>query len=320
MNTESFENSLPAGGPFRLEDEDSYRRWRDWKLDKQPASARDLVVEVEDPLRLSDAELGALMARLRVCNIAVYACRQPDPNRDPGPEAVVRAIAGRFGLKQLDAHLCAEEDGITPLSVAEGGGRQRYIPYTDRPINWHTDGYYNEPRHRVRVFMLHCARPAGDGGDNALMDPEIAYIRLRDENPGFIDALGRPDAMTIPANEENGAEIRAASTGPVFFVDAADGSLGMRYTARRVSIEWLDDPVTRAAVEALRRIMEAGAPDVLSLRLAAGQGVLTNNALHKRDGFTDADKDKGRLVYRARFYDRIEGTGLCESYKEETNP
>jgi len=211
----------------------------------------------------------------------------------------------------------------TPLSVAEGGGRQRYIPYTDRPINWHTDGYYNEPRHRVRVFMLHCVRPAGDGGGgNALMDPEIAYIRLRDENPDFIAALQRPDAMTIPANEENGAEIRAARTGPVFFVDAADGSLGMRYTARRVSIEWPDDPVTRAAVEALSRIMEAGAPDVLSLRLAAGEGVLANNALHKREGFTDGDKEEGRLVYRARFYDRIEGTGLGESYsyKEESNP
>ena len=308
--------SSAASGPLRLGDEDSYRLWRDWKLDNQPASARDLVVEVEDPLALSDAERGALLARLRVCNMAVHACRRPVPDT----EAAVRAIAARFGLKQLDAHLCAEDDGITPLSVAEGGGRQRYIPYTDRPINWHTDGYYNDPRHRVRVFMLHCARPAEEGGGNALMDPEIAYIRLRDENPDFIAALQRPDAMTIPANQENGVEIRAASTGPVFFVDAADGSLGMRYTARGISIEWLDDPVVRAAVEALRRIMEAGPPDVLSLRLAAGEGVLANNALHKRDGFTDADANKGRLVYRARFYDRIEGTSLNETYKERPNP
>ncbi|MAF95029.1 MAG: taurine catabolism dioxygenase TauD [Rhodospirillaceae bacterium] len=306
----------PANSPFLLEEEDSYRRWRDWKLSNQPASAGDLVVEIEDPLAPSAAEHDALLARLRVCNMAVYACRQPDPD----PKAIIRTIAGRFGLKQLDAHLCAEEDGITPLSVAEGGGRQRYIPYTDRPINWHTDGYYNEPRHRVRALMLHCARPAADGGGNALMDPEIAYIRLRDLNPDSIAALQRPDAMTIPANEENGAEIRAARTGPVFFADAADGSLDMRYTARGISIEWADDPETRTAVEALSRIMEAGAPDVLSLRLAAGEGVLANNALHKRDGFTDAGKNQGRLVYRARFYDRAEGTSLSESYKEESNP
>jgi hypothetical protein len=118
MNTENFKNPLPAGGPFRLGDGDSYRRWRDWKLNSQPASARDLVVEVEDPLALSNAERGGLLARLRISNMAVYACRQPVPD----PEAAVHAIAARFGLKQLDAHLCAEDDGITPLSVDEGGG------------------------------------------------------------------------------------------------------------------------------------------------------------------------------------------------------
>ena len=62
MNTENFKNPLLAGGPFRLENEDSYRRWRDWKLNSQPASARDLVVEVEDPVALSAAERDALLA------------------------------------------------------------------------------------------------------------------------------------------------------------------------------------------------------------------------------------------------------------------
>ncbi len=204
------------------------------------------------------------------------------------------------------------------MSVVEGGRRQRYIPYTDRPINWHTDGYYNEPRHRIRAFLLHCVRPAASGGENRLMDPEIAYIRLRDENPDFIAALMRPDAMTIPPNTEDGTEIRGARPGPVFMVDPADGSLLMRYTARTRSIVWADDPVTRAAVQCLGRVMKAGAPDVLSYRLGPGEGILTNNALHNRDGFTEEGEAGRRLFYRGRFYDRIAGTGPMETWPSQT--
>ena len=59
--------------------------------------------------------------------------------------------------------------------------------------------------------MLHCVSPAADGGENGLLDPEIAYLRLRDENPEFIRALMAPDAMTIPANTEEGGENRAGA-------------------------------------------------------------------------------------------------------------
>ena len=307
MNTESFTAPLQASGPFRLEDEDSYHRWRDWKLSRQPASAAELLVEVADPLDLQAHERAAISERMRAANVAVYACRRTDAP----PEDIVRAITGAFGLREPERHLCAEEDGITPLSVAEGGRRQRYIPYTDRPINWHTDGYYNEPRQRIRAFVLHCVRPAASGGENRLMDPEIAYIRLRDENPDFIAALMRPDAMTIPPNTQDGTEIRGARAGPVFMADPADGMLLMRYTARARHVVWRDDPVTRAAVESLVRIMKAGAPDVLRHRLGPGEGLLTNNVLHNRDGFADGPGwDQKRLIYRARFYHPLEGAGL----------
>lgn len=310
MNTESFTAPLQASGPFRLEDEDSYCRWRDWKLSRQPPSAAELLVEVADPLDPQAKERDAIQERMGAANVAIYACRRTDAP----PEDIVRAITGALGLREPERHLCAEEDGITPLSVVDGGRRQRYIPYTDRPINWHTDGYYNEPRHRIRAFVLHCVRPAASGGENRLMDPEIAYIRLRDENPDCIAALMRPDAMTIPPNTEDGVEIRGARSGPVFFVDSRDGSLRMRYTARARNVVWHDDPVTRAAVESLVRIMEAGAPDVLRHRLGPGQGILANNALHNRDGFTDGPgEDQKRLVYRARFYQPIEGAGFGDS-------
>ena len=40
----------------------------------------------------------------------------------------------------------------------------------------------------------------------------------------------------------------------------------------------------------------------------SGQGLLSNNVLHDRSGFEDdADSAKKRLLYRARYYDRIQG-------------
>jgi len=111
--------------------------------------------------------------------------------------------------------------------------------------------------------------------------------------------------MTVPANEEDPAAQRAAQTGPVF--SAEDGVLHMRYTARTRSIEWRQDEATRAAVQFLRQVLDAGSPYVFTLRLAAGQGLVCNNVLHDRSAFVD-DPKLGRLVYRARYSDRVAST------------
>ncbi len=143
------------------------------------------------------------------------------------------------------------------------------------------------------------------------MDPEIVYIRMRDANPDYIDALMQPDAMTIPANTEDGAEPRPEQSGPVFSLDPRDASLHMRYTARTRSIEWKGDARTQAAVRSLVALLAEDSPYVFRVRLEAGQGVLCNNVLHNRSAFTD-DPAAGRkrLVFRARYYDRIAHTGL----------
>jgi hypothetical protein len=188
---------------------------------------------------------------------------------------------------------------VAPEKSARG-----YIPYSDRPLLWHTDGYYNAPEQRIRAFILHCVRPAAAGGENRVLDPEIAYILLRDADPRYVEALSAPDAMTIPANEEDAAVARPAQAGPVF---SSDGdALHMRYTARTRSIEWRADEATQAAVRFLKGILDSGSPYVFTLRLAGGQGLVCNNVLHDRSAFTnDAAPAPGRLVYRARYTDRI---------------
>jgi hypothetical protein len=113
--------------------------------------------------------------------------------------------------------------------------------------------------------------------------------------------------MTIPANEEAAAEGRKAITGPVFSVDSEDGSLHMRYTARTRSIIWKDDEITRKAVAFLGDLLENGNDYIFSYKLGAGEGLICNNVLHKRSAFEN-ESDASRLLYRARYYDRIKNT------------
>jgi hypothetical protein len=147
-------------------------------------------------------------------------------------------------------------------------------------------------------------RSAAAGGENALLDHEIAYLLLRDADPALVRALMQPDAMTIPARSDGGGVVRPAETGPVFRVDPQTGALHMRYTARTRSIEWKDDPAVREAAAFLERLLAGPSPHIHRLTLRPGMGLLCNNVLHDRAGFTD-DAAQPRLVYRARYCDRI---------------
>ena len=99
----------------------------------------------------------------------------------------------------------------------------------------------------MRAWLLYCAQPAAEGGANELLDHEIAYIRIRDENPDWIRALMATDAFTIPRNSEGGEQIRPDHGGPVFSISPVDGSLHMRYSARQRNIIWKDDKATQEA-------------------------------------------------------------------------
>ena len=285
---------------FDLSNASAYAAWREAKLAAHPHALSDLLVEIADPRRLTFAEREALLARCATANMALYASGTgSDPDKD-----IPRQLGRQLGLVNLDANTLADDDGISPLAVAPAGTRTEFIPYTDRGIKWHTDGYYNTLDRQVHGLILHCVQSAESGGENRLMDHEIAYLLLRDENPDFIRALMAPDCMTIPPRLEDGAVARAAQPGPVFSVHA-DGHLHMRYTACTVSIEWRADEATRDAVAALERILaDATSPYVFRGRLEPGMGLVCNNVLHDRAAFRDTETRK-RLLYRARYFDRI---------------
>ena len=284
--------------PFDLEGVDAYLRWRESKLAHAIVHSDELIVEIKDPLHVTQTERKALLSRCRCSNMVVYA------SRVEMDEIMLRDFGAQFGLVNLDANWLADKHGISRIAVSNlDNQRQTYIPYTDRAIKWHTDGYYNPPERTIRGMLLHCAQNAGLGGENRVIDHEIAYLMLRDANAEFIRALSAPDVMTIPARVDEFDGVREAQTGPVFSVDAAS-NLHMRYTARTRSIEWKQDALTLAAVAQLEQILDSNTPHIHQLKMESGMGLLCNNVLHDRSAFTD-DPHHPRLLYRARYLDRI---------------
>ena len=301
VETKATDSQLTTN-PFIPGNNAAYQSWRAAKLAAFPKNVESLVVSVADPGRLSVQEIEQLTQLCRAANMVIYATAGARVEQ----KSLVTDLGATLGLTDLDHNPLADEDSISSIQVVPGKSSRGYIPYTSRRLLWHTDGYYNPPARQIRSFLLHCVRPAADGGDNGLLDHEMAYLMLRDENPGYVEALMHPQAMTIPANTEDESQQRPAQTGPVFSIDSLTGKLYMRYTARTRSIEWRDDKMTQAAVMFLSEIL-AHSPYLFRYRLKPGEGIICNNVIHSRSEFRD-DAAAGRLVYRARYYNRVAGT------------
>ncbi|MBT3989271.1 MAG: TauD/TfdA family dioxygenase [Rhodospirillaceae bacterium] len=288
--------------PIGLENKEVYLQWREEKLADYPSDSPALTVNLETPGQPNPQQIEALKALCRKTNMAIYA----------GPEAIVEDkniainLGAALGLKQVDRSLTTEDDGVSELSVAIGGEKSAYIPYTDRSLGWHTDGCYNDADHLINGFLLHCVRAAPEGGENYLLDPEIAYILLRDENPDFIDGLMLVDALSIPANIENDKVIRAEQSGPALSIDPDTQALHLRYTGRKTYVTWRDDPRLQEALAFLKDAFNEQNQYIFKVKLKPGSGLIGNNVLHNRTKFVDGDAaDDKRLIYRIYYHDRI---------------
>ena len=200
----------PVGfhGPFDPDDEAAYRSWRARKLDRYPAAAGLPIVALADPRALTGAERDALLDAIGRTNMAVYA----SPLAGVADKDIPRRLGRQLGLDRLDRNWLADDDGVSQVRVAEGGTRSDFIPYTDRPIRWHTDGYYNPPARRSSAWCCIAWPMRQKVGATGLLDHEIAYLLLR-ASPDFVRALMRPDAMTIPERIDDDGTARPAKPG-----------------------------------------------------------------------------------------------------------
>ena len=289
--------------PFDLNSNSAYADWRERKLSTAQLALSRGFIEIADPMNMLDSEVSEIFSACADTNMALYSI--PPEADDSILRENLRAMSARLGMGDPEGHRSKGEQAIVALTVSNRPSQKGFIPYTRKAINWHTDGYYNAPDNTIRSFILHCVQDATSGGVNQILDNDIAYIRLRDENPDYITALMHPEAMTIPETHEDDGTLRPASIGPVFWVEGGD--LIMRYTARTRSIEWRNDPLTREAVAFLQNLLIEGDPMMREAKLQPGQGVFNNNALHNRTAFdpTEVGNHSRRIMYRVRFNNRI---------------
>ena len=279
---------------------DDYRYWRDKKLANAPTQLDDCIVEIHNPFNLSNTEKNKITSLCQKGNFALFKIQPVDQYN----EAII-SINTQFGLKDFDQHLFVKTGGLAHITQSGDKDQGEFIPYTDKNIGWHTDGYYNAINERIRSFSLFCVNPAAQGGVNEWVDPQMVYLLLREDNPDVAKALIHPQAMSIPEHKVDGKVRRATSTGPIFFIDEPTSALSMRYTQRKKNIEFLNSLEVKQALEYLDVLLSTTTDYHFKHLMQSGQGLLCNNVLHKRNAFTD-DKDNPRLLLRGRYFNRIE--------------
>jgi len=306
------EQFLQNSAVFLPGNDTTYRAWRRKKLENAATPVTPNIIEVRNLSRPGEEEISSVVTQCEQSNTAIYEVGGGGPPEDEPGHKVLRAalkkFCARLGLHNAEAHRSQGDDGIVALKVDRSGPGGGYIPYTNKALNWHTDGYYNSPDNRIRAMVLHCVRDASEGGVNELLDPEIAYLRLRDANIAYIEALMHERAMIIPENNDKRSAFRAQSVGPVFFLDDVSGALQMRYSARGRNIIWRNDRDCDSARAMLSEIL-AGDPSILRHKLKPGQGVISNNVLHNRTGFDNSQGNgvSKRLLFRIRYKERVNG-------------
>ena len=294
-----------ADHPFDLYREELYQRWREEKLAAVSPSSVVEPIEIADPRALTKSEIDKITTNCRVCNFCLYVftkVSQTDPRK------TVIAFARQLGLYHIDKPAHRDTHRVATITVNAEQQTEEYIPYTNRPINWHTDGYYNTQARQIRGVIMHCVQAASRGGANKLLDPELVYIKLRDIDSQLIEALMSSNALCIPANDKHPEMRRPARGGPVFSMDCYNAKLHMRYTHRTKSVSWAANQSTEKAARVLRDVIENLSEQASTVRLEPRQGILCNNVLHTREGFTDVTSGRSRTLLRARYFERIAGT------------
>ena len=282
-----------------LDNSDEYQYWRDEKLANIPTRLNDCIVEIQNPFKLSNAEKNKI---IDLCQRGDFALFQIQPV-DQYDKAII-SINAQFGLIDFDQHLFVKTGGLAHITQSDKKNQSEFIPYTDKNLGWHTDGYYNAIDARIRAFSLFCVNPATQGGVNEWIDPQMIYLLLREDNPDVAKALTHSQAMSIPEHKVDGVVRREKSTGPIFFVDELSESLYMRYTQRKKNIDFLDSTEIKQAVEHLDALLSTKTDYHFQHLMQSGQGLLCNNILHRRNSFTD-DSNNPRLLLRGRYFNRI---------------
>ena len=274
---------------------DTYKQWAEEKLESFTPKIDDLMVEIMNPLNLTKPEKSRIKTLINNYNMAFYNIS----GKSKDIRKSLLSLSQEIGLGDYELDSKSDENGLTPIKASSKEKiEDEYIPYTNKSLNWHTDGYYNNNNKPIFSWLLHCEKPSYEGGENKYMDHEIAYILFNQKYENLY-ALMKDTTYTIPENKKNE---RPNVTGYVFSFDNKYNKLHMKFTMRTNNIFW--DNESLSAINNLKSLINDSVDYHLIHKLIEGQGVITNNVIHMRSSFT-ISKNKNRLLYRLRSKKRI---------------
>ena len=266
-----------------------FLRWAEEKERNIPHNIDGIIVNIHDINNVKISEIAKIKETINKCNSCIYSSKialKSNTNLLKFVESI--------GMKTYDRNNIESNDisTITPLE----NNKINYIPYTDKSLNWHTDGYYDKKS--IFSWLLHCVHPATHGGENYLLDHELAlreYVLRYDD----INNLMSEEALTIPESKDTS---RSEISTYIFSIKNQYKKLHMRFSMRKDNIG--TSPKAGDAVTKLKEIIENDcAKYSLTYKLQKNEGIITNNILHGRKAFKD-DKVKRKLL-RIRSYERL---------------
>ena len=266
-----------------------FLRWAEEKERNIPQNIDGISVNIHDINNVKTSEIAKIKETINRYNSCIYSSSAPLESN-----ITLLKFAELVGMRTYDCNNL-ESNEISTITPVENN-KINYIPYTDKPLNWHTDGYYD--RKPIFSWLLHCVNPATQGGENYLLDHELAlreYVMRHDD----INNLLAADALTIPESKDTS---RAKISTYIFSFENQYKKLHMRFSMRKDNID--TSPKASAAIVNLKKIIENDCVKYsLTYKLQKNEGIITNNILHGRNAFKD-DKVKRKLL-RIRSYERL---------------
>ena len=276
-----------------LNTKEDYKRWKDKKLESFTRNIDHLTVQVSNPNSISKPEKNKVISLLRSNNLAFFNI----DNISYKDKSSIKRFAFQIGLGDYEFDSRSDDDGLTEIKEHKHNDKiSEYIPYTTKELNWHTDGYYNNKDNSILSWLLFCNTQSEKGGVNKYLDHEISYILFNDVSNKIKDLM-LENTCCIPENLMTG---RKDVLNPVYMFD--DEKLHMKFSMRKKNIIWND--ASLKAINILKSIIEDSSEYHITKKFTEGEGVITNNVIHKRTAFTNS-KNKNRLLYRLRSKRRV---------------
>ena len=267
-----------------------FKQWALEKEDNIPLNIDDLIVKIHDINHATLAEISNIKDIIKRFNCCVYQSKV-----GLNAQADLMNFAQSIGMETYDTNNI-HNSPISLIMSLETENALNYIPYTNKKLNWHTDGYYDEKP--IFSWLLHCEEPAYSGGENYLLDHELAireYIIKYDN----LESLSSLDAFTIPGNTHAN---RGETKGYICNNDNEYKKFHMKFSMREKNMK-LNEQSKTAIMRMKKIIKEDCKKYCLTYKLSKNEGIVSNNILHGRNSFEDGKAM--RKLYRIRSYERI---------------